>query len=191
MRSAVSALLLCAAGVATAAPVSYTIDPTHTYPSFAADHMGGFSIWRGKFRTSSGKIVLDTEAKTGTVDITVQVDSVDTGSEKLDVHLRAADMLDATQFPTATYKGKLVKFRSGKPTAVEGTFTLHGVTRPLNLTISQFHCGVSPLNKKDTCGAEASATFKRDDYGVDFGKKNLGFNMDVLLSIQVEATKDP
>lgn len=188
MKAHLPLLLLVLSGAAVAAPTSYTVDPSHTYPSFAADHMGGLSVWRGKFRSTSGKITLDTAANSGTVDITVQASSIDTGSDKLDEHVRSAEFLDVTKFPTATYQGKLVDFKDGKPTAVDGTFTLHGVSKPLRLTISHFQCQVNPMSKADTCGAEAAGTFQRDAYGVDYGKA-FGFKMDVTLAIQVEATK--
>ena len=190
MKSLLPVLLLATSGAALAAPVTYTIDPTHTFPSFAADHFGGLSVWRGKFKTTAGRITLDAAAQTGTVDITVQADSIDTGYDKLDAHVRSAERRAAAKCPTATYQGKLVDFKDGKPTAGDGTFTLHGVTKPLRLAISHFQCQQNPMNKLDTCGAEASATFQRDAFGVDYGK-GYGFKMDVTLAIQVEGTKAP
>ena len=189
MKSTLVALSLAlVAGTATAAPVSYTIDPAHTYPSFETDHMGGLSVWRGKFRTTSGTVTLDTEGQTGDVDITVDTSSIDFGMEKLDHHAASPEILDAAKFPTATYKGKLAKFKNGAPTEVDGEFTLHGVTKPLNLEIRSFKCQPNPMTKKQTCGADAAATFDRADYGVDYGKA-YGFKMAVKLAIQVEAVK--
>src|ERR1700685_4623752 len=76
------------AGGALATPVSYQVDPAHTYPSFEADHFGGLSVWRGKMTKTSGTIALDPEAKSGTVDITVDASSIDFGNPKLDEHAR-------------------------------------------------------------------------------------------------------
>ena len=69
----ISGLLLTSlvASTAVAAPVTYKIDPEHVYPSFEADHFGGMSVWRGKFNSSSGTVVIDREAKTGTVDVSI------------------------------------------------------------------------------------------------------------------------
>lgn len=182
--------LVCAATTALAAPVTYQIDPGHTYPSFEADHMGGLSIWRGKFTKSSGTIVLDKEKKTGTVDITIDVASISFGNEKLDEHVKGSQpgMFDVAQFPTATYKGTLSHFnKNGEPTQVDGEFTLHGVTKPLILHINQFLCKPLPMMKKEeVCGADASGTFNRADFGVDYGA-SYGFKMDVKLAIEVEA----
>ena len=74
-------ILLAAA--AQAAPVTYNVDPQHTYPAFEADHMGGLSIWRGKVKSTSGKVVLDTAAKAGSVDVTMDMKSIDFGMAKM------------------------------------------------------------------------------------------------------------
>ncbi len=173
---------------ALAVPVTYNVDPNHTFPSFATDHFGGLSVWRGKFDTSSGKIVLDKDAGTGTVSIKVDTGSIDTGHAKLNEHVKSGDMLDVTKFPEATYEGKLVKFKNGAPTAVEGTLTLHGVSKPVTLTINKFKCITNPMTKKDVCGADASGTFNRADFGVSYGQA-YGFDMAVALQIQVEGIK--
>ena len=176
------------AGTAVAAPVTYKIDPGHTFPSFEADHMGGMSIWRGKFRSSSGQIVLDMTAHSGSVDIAVDANSIDFGHDKLNEHAKSAQMFDVAKFPTATYKGKLTDFSGASPAAVEGELTLHGVTKPVHLTINSFKCMMNPMMKKEVCGADASASFNRADFGIDYGK-DFGFNMMVKLAIQVEAVK--
>jgi polyisoprenoid-binding protein YceI len=172
------------ASVAVGAPTTYTIDPNHTYPSFEADHMGGLSSWRGKFNNTTGTIVLDKEGQTGSVDVKIDAASIDFGHERMNTHAKSKDMFDAEQFPTATYTGKLVGFKSGAPTGIDGTLTLHGVSKPVQLTINKFLC--KPVRGRETCGADASATINREDFGVSYGK-NFGFNMTVTLQIQVEA----
>lgn len=176
-----------AASVATAAPVTYRIDPSHTYPSFEVDHMGGLSTWRGKFNTNSGTITLDKEAQTGSVDISIEMGSIDFGHDKMNEHTMAADILDVKKFPKATYTGKLVKFKDGKPTEVEGTLTLKGVSKPVTLQINSFVCKPNPRTQAEVCGADAAGKFNRDDFGVDIGK-NFGFKMFVELQIQIEAS---
>ena len=176
------------AGSAVAAPATYNLDPTHTYPSFEADHFGGVSVWRGKFTKSSGVVVLDREAKTGTVDVTVDTTSLDTGYAPLDKHVKTADFLDVEKFPTATYKGTSIRFNGDTPVEVVGTFTLHGVTKPLNLKINSFKCFNHPMLKREDCGADASAEFDRADFGMDWGVK-YGFKTLTKLQIQVEGIK--
>jgi polyisoprenoid-binding protein YceI len=180
------AMLALVTGSALAAQVTYNVDPNHTYPSFEADHFGGLSVWRGKFDKSSGTIVVDKEKSSGTVDITIDATSIDFGMPKLNEHAKSAEMFDVEKFPTATYKGTLAKFKDGAPTEVEGKFTLHGVTKPLTLKINSFKCLISPMTKKEVCGADASATLNRSDFGVSYGDK-YGFKQEVKLQIQVEA----
>ena len=194
MRLSIRLLLCVIAGTAAAgafaAPVTYNVDPEHTHPSFEVDHFGGMSVWRGKFNENKGTIVLDREAQAGTVDITIDMDSVDLGLEKLHTHLKGTDpgMFDVAKYPTATYKGKLAKFKDGAPTEVQGDLTLHGVTKPVTLTIRSFKCMAHPMKKKEFCGADAVGNFSREDFGINWGKA-FGFKMDVKLAIQVEAFK--
>lgn len=176
------------ATLAAAAPVTYNIEPNHTYPSFEADHMGGLSILRGKFTKTSGTVMLDRAAKTGSVDITVDASSLDFGHAKLNEHAKGPDMFDVAKFPTATFKSKKVTFNGDVPATVEGDFTLHGVTKPLTLTINRFKCIEHPMFKKEACGADVSGNFKRDDFGINYGMPK--FSPDVKLLIEVEAIKN-
>lgn len=176
------------ATVAIAEPVTYKIDPRHTFPSFEADHQGGISVWRGKIERSSGSIVIDREAQTGTIDVTMDMDSINFGLDEMTAHAKAEDILDVAQFPTAVYTGTLMNFtKDGEPTAVEGELTLHGVTQPVVLSINRFRCHTNNAGA-DVCGADVSATINRDDFGVTYGLAN-GFLMYVNLEIQVEAQR--
>lgn len=174
--------------VADAAVDTYQLDPTHTYPSFAADHFGGISVWRGKFTRSSGTVTLDRATKTGSVAVTIDMTSVDTGNDKLNQHLQTPEFFDAARYSTAVYKGSQVRFDGNTPVEVIGTLTMHGVTKPLNLKIDSFKCFQNPMLKRKVCGTEASATFDRGDFGVDYGKK-YGFNLTTALEIQAEGIK--
>jgi polyisoprenoid-binding protein YceI len=178
-------MLGAAIGAAFAAPVTYKIDPAHTYPSFEADHMG-ISVWRGKFNASSGTVVLDKAAQTGTVDISIDTASVDFGHDKLNSWAAGKEFFDAAKFGPARYKGKLAGFVNGAPTEVTGELTLHGVTRPVNLKLALFKCIPHPMLKRELCGADAMGSFQRDEFGLAAGK-DYGFKMDVPLRIQVEA----
>jgi polyisoprenoid-binding protein YceI len=181
---------LVAAGVSFGAMAAdtYQLDPNHTYPSFEADHFGGVSTWRGKFNKSSGTVVLDREAKTGTVEVTVDTSSINTGNEKLNEHLRKAEFFDVEKYPTAVYKGTSIRFDGDKPAEVIGTLTMHGVTKPLNLKVETFKCFQNPMLKKEVCGTEASAVLDRSDFGMEFGK-TYGFSMKTTLHIQTEGIK--
>lgn len=178
------------AATAVAAPKTYNIDPGHTYPSFEVDHGGGTSILRGKFNTTSGSVTMDTAAQTGTVSVTIATNSIDFGHDGLNKHVTGeerydATMLDAAQFPTATYEGRLTGWENGAPTRVEGTLNLHGMSKPVNLEIRSFRCAAG-RGGGETCGADAYGEFSRADFGVTFGQ-SFGFNMGVVLRIQIEA----
>jgi len=179
------ALLSLATTAASAAPAVYTVDPAHTFPSFEADHMG-MSKWRGKFNKNSGRITLDKAAGQGDVDITIDINSIDFGLELMNSHALKADMFDGAKYPQAHYKGKLDGFANGAPTRVVGELTLHGVTKPVTLTLNSFKCMPHPMFKRDWCGADAQTIINREDFGIDAGKA-YGFKMDVVLRIQVEA----
>lgn len=183
-RALAAALALSASG-AFAVPVIYEIDPAHTYPAFEADHLGGLSLWRGKINSSSGTITLDREAQTGTVNVTMDMNSIDFGNEDLNTHAKSEDIFDTTRFPTATYAGRLGGFRDGAPASVEGELTLHGVTLPVTLTINRFLCKPHPMARREVCGADASATINRAEFGVTIGQPL--FDMGVTLRISIEA----
>jgi polyisoprenoid-binding protein YceI len=184
------ALLLLALAVtsATAASTTYTVDPDHTHPSFEVDHFGGLSTWRGTFKKTSGTVTIDTEAKTGTVDVVIHTATVDFAHDKLNEHVSSPEILDVAKYPTAEYKGRFGEFANGAPKTVSGVLTLHGVTKPVTLTINSFKCIEHPMLKKQVCGADASGTFNRADFGVNYGQQ-YGFKQDVLLRIQVEGVK--
>lgn len=170
---------------AFAAPVTYEVDSNHTYPAFEADHLGGISYWRGKFNSTSGTVTFDAEAESGSVDITIDVTSIDFGHDGLNDHARSADMFDVENFPTATYTGQLTNFEDGSPTMVDGELTLHGVTLPVDLDIEQFVCKPHPFNQRPVCGADATAQIDRSEFGISFGQGV--FDMGVTLRISIEA----
>lgn len=171
---------------ASALAQTYNIDPGHTYPSFEADHLG-ISVLRGKFTKTSGTVKLDRAAKTGTVDIVIDANSLDFGHGKLNEHAKSKDMFNVEQFPTITYKGKSIKFNGDVPVAIEGDMTMLGVTRPLTLTINKFKCIEHPMLKREVCGADASGGFNRNDFGLSYGTPR--HLPEVKLAIQVEAIK--
>jgi polyisoprenoid-binding protein YceI len=170
-----------------AAPQSYLIDSGHTYPSFEAPHMG-LSWWRGKFTRTSGRIVLDREAGAGTVDVTVEIPSIEFGHKAMNEVIQGEKWFNAAKYPVATYQGTAVRFENGRPVAVDGSLTMMGVTRPLTLSITAFRCVVNPMLGREVCGADARASFKRTDFGMNQNAQQHG--AEVRLQIQVEAVRE-
>jgi polyisoprenoid-binding protein YceI len=192
-RHAIAALAAAVPFAAAAAPETYVLDPAHTVPSFSVSHFG-MSTVRGLFEGTSGKVVLDRAAKTGSIEAKIPTGSVFTGYLKptgagrsRDEHLRSADFFNAAEFPEMIFKSTKMNFAGDKPETIEGTLTLLGVTKPLTLKVDAFTCGPHPFNKKEMCGADLSGSIKRTDFGMKFGVPAIGD--EVTLAIAVEAYK--
>jgi len=186
--------LLAYTGVAAATPATYRIDPNHTHPLFEVDHFDGLSTWRGLFKSTSGTITLDSARGTGTVDVLIDVSSIDLGHDTLNQIVVGTKIgewngLDVAHYPSAEYRGTLGGFVQGGPTTLDGELTLHGVSRPVALKIASFKCLPNhPLLRREVCGADAFGTFNRADFGVNAGLQ-YGFRQEVTLRIQVEAIR--
>jgi polyisoprenoid-binding protein YceI len=186
-RTLAAVLLSSSLALPAFAADSYTADPSHTYPNFEVSHLG-FSTSRGVFEKTSGKITLDTAAKSGTIDITIDTASLHTGWPKRDDHLKSEEFFNVAKFPTMTYKSSKLKFDGDKLTGVDGELTLLGVTKPVNLAVTDFKCANHPMTKKPMCGANATATIKRSEFGMSTYVPAIGD--EVKIEIQIEALKD-
>ncbi|TXH04546.1 MAG: polyisoprenoid-binding protein [Nevskiaceae bacterium] len=180
-------LLAVASASATAAPVTYTLDSSHSFETFQYRHMG-LSFVRGRFDKTSGTITLDQAAKTGSADIVIDVNSVNTGVPKLDEHLKGAEFFDTAKFPTITFKSSSFKFNGDTLASVSGDLTIHGVTKPVTLTVSSFVCTEHPFKKVPACAANAEVTIKRSEFGV--GNYVPVISDETRLEVGVEAIKE-
>ena len=183
-----AALTLAAAfsAPAFAAPETFTLDANHTYPRFSYSHLG-FSTQQSRFNKTTGKVVLDKAAKTGSVDITIDTKSIDTGSDLFNEHIQAEDFLDTAKYPTATFKSTKVTFDGDKPATIEGDLTLKGVTKKVTLTVTRFLAMPHPMQKKDAIGADAHTVVKRTDFNM--GKYAPHVSDEVRIDIALEAVK--
>lgn len=172
--------------VAYAAPETYVIEQNHTLPRFEYNHMG-YSIQLSRFDSTSGKITIDRAAKTGSVDVTIDAKSVNTGSTLFNGHIQGEDFFDTAKYPTITFKSNKVKFDGDKVVSVDGDLTIKGVTKPVTLTVNSFLCMPHPMMKKDACGATATTKVKRSDFNM--GKYAPLVGDEVTLTIPVESIK--
>ena len=190
MKTRSLTLLAATAALAAAAvhaePATYAIDPTHTFVTFEAKHFGT-STNRGRFDKKSGSISLDKAAKTGKVDVTLETDSINTGTAAFDRHLKSKDFFNADAFPKATFVSDKLVFDGDKVTAVVGTLTLLGKPQTVTLKASNFNCYQNPMLKREVCGGDFDTTIQRSDFGMTYGLP--GIPNDVHLIIQVEAVK--
>jgi len=166
---------------------SYSIDPTHTFPSFEIDHLG-FSTQRGRFNATQGKLTLDEEKMSGSVEITIDAASIDTGLGTLEEILRSEDYFDVQNHPTLTFRSDNFPYADGRLTAVSGELTLLGVTLPVTLNVTRFKCSFNALRLRTVCGADANTSIKRSEFGMQKGIPFVGD--EVKISIQVEAIRD-
>lgn len=182
-RHACLALLALLSAQAPAAMVTYRVDPSHTFPSYEIRHLG-LSIQRGRFNATSGEVSLDREARKGSVDIVIDASSISTGNSELEQRLRGPDFFDSDLYPKITFKSTELGFTGDKLASVKGELTLHGVTRPVTLKVSEFRCDIHPTLKREACGAEASATLRRSEFGIRYGVPAVSDEVKLLLNIE-------
>ncbi|MDQ7746181.1 YceI family protein [Hydrogenophaga pseudoflava] len=180
-----AAAVLSTAGVAQAA--DYAIDPTHTFATFEIGHFGATTN-RARFDKKEGKVSFDKAAKTGKVDISLDIASVNSGTAMFDKHLASAEILNAEKFPKAQFVSSKFVFSGDKVSAVEGNLTIAGKTQPVALKATQFNCYDNPMLKREVCGGDFEATIDRTAFGVNYGI-DWGFPKNVRLVLQVEAVK--
>ncbi len=184
--AAVFAFATAMAAPAFAAPETFVVDGTHTFPRFSYSHFG-YSTQVSRFNKTTGKVVLDKAAKTGAVDVEIDTKSVDTGYDTFNEHIQGEDFLNTAAFPKATFKSTKVVFEGDKPSAVEGNLTLKGVTKPVTLKVTSFQAMPHPMLKKDAIGANATTTVKRSDFNM--GKYAPYVGDEVTIDIAIEAVK--
>ncbi|QNP49666.1 YceI family protein [Diaphorobacter aerolatus] len=192
MRKYVLALAAAAATalIGTAAhaePASYAIDPTHTFATFEISHFGA-SVNRARFDKKEGTVQLDKAAKTGKVELTLHIDSVNSGTPPFNKHLQSAEIFDAEKFPTAKFVGDKFTFDGDKLTSVSGNLTIKGKSQPVTFKANQFACYESPMLKREVCGGDFETTIDRTAFGVDYGVQ-YGFPKNVRIVAQIEAVK--
>ncbi len=183
-RLALVAALAAVAAAAQAAPSTYNIDNSHTYPHFSYSHLG-YSTQTHKFDKTSGKVVMDFQAKTGSVDVTIDATSVNTGFPLFNEHIQGEDFFHTAKYPTITFKSSDMKFKGNKPVSLTGDLTMKGVTRPVTLEVTHFKCMPHPMLKAPACGGNATTQVKRSDFNMG---KNAPFVSDeVTLTLAIEA----
>ncbi len=185
-RLATLAALVAVATAAQAAPETFVIDNSHTYPHFSYNHLG-FSNQTHKFDKTSGKVVLDRAAKAGSAIVTIDATSVNTGYALFNEHLQAADFFDTAKYPTITFKSDKMAFRGDQPVSLVGDLTIKGVTKQVTLDITHFKCQPHPMLKVEACGANATTQIKRSDFNM--GKNAPYVSDEVTLTLAIEAVK--
>jgi len=188
LAAATVALAFAITAGRAAAQETYTIDPVHSQPTFEARHLG-FSQQHGSFAKSTGKITLDRAAKKGTVEVVIDTTSIRTYDPRLDEQMKSENFFNVAKYPTLTFKGNNVVFDGDRVVQVDGDLTMLGVTKPVSLKVANFVCGEHPMNKKPMCGAEATTTVMRSEWGMKYALPK-AVSDEIKLTIPIEAYKD-
>lgn len=181
-----AALLSLAIAPAFAAPVTYTLDPTHTNVVAQWNHFG-FSNPFANFGDVEGTLVYDAaNPAASSVQVTLPLSGLDGFNDKFDEHLRSADFFDAAKYPDATFKSTRVEAAGKDKLKVTGDLTIKDVTRPVVLDVTLNKAGEHPMKKVPAIGFDATATISRTEFGVGAYVPNVGDA--VTLRITTEAT---
>lgn len=178
----------CLTTLALAEPVNYAVDPTHTFVNWEARHFG-VSTSRGRFDKTSGSIFFDTKARSGKVDLVIDMKSISTGVAPFDAHLRRDDYFDVERFPEARFVSNDFRFESDKLSEVVGQLTMRGITKPVTLKAKRFSCYENPFLKREVCGGDFEATVVRSQYGMVHGLPVIVPDDAIRLQIQVETIR--
>ncbi|HEY6925259.1 MAG TPA: YceI family protein [Steroidobacteraceae bacterium] len=180
--------LLCACPVLKASPVTFSVEPDHTLPKFSYTHFG-FSRQEVRFDRATGKIVLDMQAKTGSVNISIDMASVNSGIELFNKHLKSGDFFNVDKYPTATFKSNAITFEDDRPVSISGELTLHGVTQSVIFTVTSFKHGPHEYHQnREAIGGNATATVSREQFGL--GRFEPSVSDAVTISFGLEALRD-
>jgi polyisoprenoid-binding protein YceI len=142
-------------------PGTWTIDPSHTDVGFTARHLMVTKV-RGKFGAVEGTVTVADDITQSTADVTVQMDSVDTGNADRDAHLKSADFFDVEQYPTMTFKATSFDGEN-----LTGDLTIKNVTKPVTLEVDFNGVATDPWGNTKA-GFEAEAEVLRKDWGLEW-----------------------
>ena len=184
IKATLAALGLLTAGLVHAQAVTYQIDGSHTFPRFSYSHFG-FSTQLSRFDQTSGKVVFDPQAKTGSVEVVIDTRSVNTGFADFNSHIQGEDFMDTAKYPTATFKSTRVNFEGNSPKSIDGVLTIKGVSKPVTLAVTSFQAMPHPMLKKPALGANASTTIKRSEFNA--GKYAPYVGDEVRIDMAIEA----
>jgi polyisoprenoid-binding protein YceI len=163
------------------------IDTAHTSVLFGIKHLNLARFW-GQFRDVTGTIDFDpADPAKSKVNIEIKADSVSTGVEKRDNHIKSPDFFNTKQFPTVTFASKSVKKTAENEYAVTGDLTIRGKSKEVTLNMKNTGNGQDPWGKFRR-GFEGTMTFDRNDFGINFMPDILGKDVEMLIS--VEAVKE-
>lgn len=181
-----AAILVAVLAAPAPAADGFTIDPVHSGVSFRIQHVGLSSV-HGRFNDFSGKFAIDPDPAKCAFEMTIKVDSVDTNNKQRDTHLRGPDFFNAKQFASITFKSTSVKAIDGGY-EVKGDLTIHGVTKPVTLSLKGGKTAEFPRGVKRT-GYSGEVTIKRSEFEVGKPDFAAALGDEVHVSIDFEGMR--
>lgn len=178
-------LAISMAAINPATAGTYAVDPAHTNAMFEASHYGT-STNRGRFGKVEGTVQFDRQARTGAVNVSIDMLGLSTGTAAFDKHLQSPDFFNVAVHPSVKFSGDKLGFNGDKVAEISGVLTMLGKTHPVTLKASQFNCYTNPMLKREVCGGDFEATIDRTQWGMDYGV-NYGITKSVRIVIQIEA----
>jgi polyisoprenoid-binding protein YceI len=170
-------------------PGTYQIEPYHTQVIFSLLHFG-LTNYSGMFSGASGTLTLDPANLAGSkLDVSVPVASISTTVPLLTEELKGHEWFDAAKFPVATFVSTAVMSTGQDSARVTGNLTLHGVTKPVVLSVQLLGASVNPLSKAYSVGFEVSGTIKRGDFGINSALPAVGDDVKLRIAGAFEAKK--
>ena len=191
-KFSLAAAILAGLGTSSLAPAAraaetYAVDPVHSSISFGISH-AGISDIHGRFNDFSGTFVIDKDDPSkSSFALDIKVASVDTNNAKRDEHLRAPDYFNAKQFPSLSFKSTKVK-ATDAGYEVTGDLTLHGVTKPVTLTLKGGH-KVIEIRGTPKIGVTSSVTIKRSEFGMTAELGALGDDVHIIVGLEAAKEK--
>jgi len=188
-RWTVAAVVLAAAGFASADPAAFRVDPARTSAGFAVSQFG-FAVQRGRFDRMWGTIVFDAQRQAGAIDLVIDADSVNTGWKLRDEFLRGETMFDAGRFPALRFRASQFVFADARLVGVDGEATLRGVTLPVRLEVTRFECGIGPADGREACSALVTGRISRRAFGMGFAYPLIGDEVELEFALIAYRVRD-
>jgi polyisoprenoid-binding protein YceI len=186
--AALIALALFAGPVACGA-ATFRVAPDQTTVAFAVSNFG-IGSYEGRFDLTWGKIVLDPERRSGSIEFVVAVGSIDTGWELRDTFLKSDLMFDAQRYPSIRFRSTRLAFEGPRLVAVDGEMTLHGVTLPVRFDVTRMECGTETGVGGEGCGASVRGRISRSAFGMPFAYPLVGDEVALDFSIRAIRVRD-
>ena len=177
----ISSALAITTMASAALPTQWQLDNSHTRVGFSVEHMG-FSTVMGHFSDGDGTVQFDLKNPNQTqFNFVVDTDSIDTGWEARDKHLKTDEFFNVEKYPTMSFKSTQVNFINPQQAKVTGDFTLLGQTKPLTLNLTLKKIDNSPLTKEPVVGFRATGNIDRTAYGMDAYSQGVTTNVPIQI----------